>query len=112
MSKHEQETDRTDYRYFIDDGSGVERETDMEGFISLERSCGFRPKPGCGPMATAGFSSGNRQGRIETPFPGPAKIFDSETGETTPAEDSASAYDRAREQNAAIGKRRYFAQRA
>lgn len=57
--------DRTGERYFITDSDGVETETDAAGFIKLERQCGFTPKSGCGPFATAGFSSGNRRGRIE-----------------------------------------------
>lgn len=57
--------DRTADRYFITDDDGVEQETDEAGFIAMERRCGFRPKPGCGPFATANFSSGKRSGRIE-----------------------------------------------
>lgn len=56
--------DRSGDRYFITT-DGVERETDQAGYVSLERSCGFRPKPGCGPEATASFSRGDVGGRIE-----------------------------------------------
>lgn len=59
------EIDRSGERYFVTDHDGAERETDAAGFIAMERRCGFRPKPGCGPFATAGFSSGHRGGRIE-----------------------------------------------
>lgn len=55
-------------RYFLT-VNDVEREVDAEAFIAMERACGFHPKPGCGPFATAGFSShgmdGCRKGRIE-----------------------------------------------
>lgn len=102
--------DRTGYRYFIDNGDG-ERETDINGYIDFERSCGFHPKPGCGPLATGGFTSGNRSGRYEAPFPGPARILDGDTGESEPVANSTIAFDRAREMNDNLGaerRRRYF----
>ena len=102
------EIDRSRDRYFITEGDDVERETDGAGFISLERSCGFRPKPGCGPFATGGFSSGNRSGRIETWFEGRARITDGSTGETSSHDTCTEAYDRAREMNAREGRRRYY----
>jgi hypothetical protein len=105
-------SDRTGERYFITDTDGVERETDAAGFIQLERSCGFRHKPGCGPFATGGFSSGKREGRIERMFDGPAVVMDGETGEREPASDSDAAHDRARELNAGLKRRRHFAMRA
>lgn len=58
------ERDKTGERYFVTDDDGIERETDQAGFIAMERRCGFRPKPGCGPFATAGFSSGTASCRI------------------------------------------------
>ena len=104
--------DRTGERYFVTDHDGVERETDARGFIAMEANCGFRPKPGCGPFATGGFSSGRRGGRIERPFDGAAVVLDTETGEREPAADSAAAHDRARALNAAAGRRRHHAMRA
>lgn len=52
-------------RYFVTDDDGIERETDQTGFITMERRCGFHPKPSCGPFATGGFSQGGRSDRIE-----------------------------------------------
>lgn len=63
-------TRRSSDRYFVTEDDGIERETDAAGFLAMERQCGFRPKPGCGPFATAGFSSGTRGGRIEFAPPG------------------------------------------
>jgi hypothetical protein len=106
------EIDRSGERYFIADNDGIERETDAAGFIAHERSCGFRPKPGCGPFATGGFTSGNRHGRVERAFDGPAVVMDGDTGERLAVADSDAAHDRARELNAAEGRRRHFAMRA
>ena len=33
-------------------------------FVEAERAAGFYPKPGCGPVATAGFSSGVVEGKV------------------------------------------------
>jgi len=53
------------YKYYIKvDGFG-EKEVAQKEFISFERQAGFRPKPGCGPVATGGFMSGNICGRTE-----------------------------------------------
>ena len=40
-------------------------EVTQEEFIQAERSAGFRPKPGCGPVATGGFDSGALSGSIK-----------------------------------------------
>lgn len=40
-------------------------EVTQEEFIQAERSAGFRPKPGCGPVATGGFGSGIISGSIK-----------------------------------------------
>ena len=106
------EYDRSGERYFITDDDGIEIETDAAGFIAMEARCGFRPKPGCGPFATGGFSSGDREGRIEREFDGLAVILDGDTGDREEMADSAAAHDRAREQNAGLRRRRYFALRA
>lgn len=40
----------------------------LEEWCAAEAEAGFRPKPGCGPAATAGFSTsvhGGIEGRIE-----------------------------------------------
>jgi len=44
-------------------------EVSQEKFVQAERAAGFRPKPGCGPVATGGFSNGSVCGRVayETP---------------------------------------------
>jgi len=52
-------------RYFVKDGEGPEREVTQDEYVATERSAGFRPKPGCGPEATASFSSGRLSGRVE-----------------------------------------------
>lgn len=41
------------------------QEVTQEEFVQAERSAGFRPKPGCGPCATAGFSSGSISGKVQ-----------------------------------------------
>lgn len=51
--------------YFLRFGNGPEREVTEEEFIAVERSAGFYPKAGCGPLATGGFSKGDVSGRIE-----------------------------------------------
>lgn len=40
-------------------------EVSEKQFINAERAAGFRPKPGCGPVATGGFISGSTLGRVE-----------------------------------------------
>ena len=39
-------------------------EVTLEQYCAAERNAGFRPKPGCGPTATASFSSGNTHGKV------------------------------------------------
>jgi len=39
-------------------------EVTQEEFILAERAAGFRPKHGCGPVATGGFGSGGIQGSV------------------------------------------------
>lgn len=102
-------TNRGHDRYFVTDHDGVERETDSNGYISMERSCGFHPKPGCGPFATGGFTSGDRAGRIEHWFDGPAQVLDGDTGEVQPFGGCAEANDHARALNAQQPRRRYYA---
>lgn len=106
------ERDHGGERYFITDHDGIERETDADGFITLERNCGFRPKSGGWTFATGGFSSGDRGGRIEYAFDGPAIVLNGDTGEREAAADSRTAHDRARELNAGLRHRRHFAMRA
>jgi len=111
IDRGEMVIDRSHDRYFVTE-DGVETETTMEGFVAMERRCGFHPKPGCGPIATGSFSSGSRSGRIEHWFDGPAKVFDTDTGDEEPVEDCETAFDRARELNRAEGRRRHYAQPA
>lgn len=40
------------------------QEATKEQFIQAKRSAGFRPKDGCGRMATAGFDNGTLRGRV------------------------------------------------
>jgi len=56
-------------RYFLkmNFGNSPEVEVTEEEFCNAERASGFRPKKGCGPTATAGFSSGAISGRVEFP---------------------------------------------
>jgi hypothetical protein len=51
-------------RYWLKTGELAWQECTQEQFVSAERSAGFRPKPGCGPVATGGFGSGDRRGRV------------------------------------------------
>ena len=39
-------------------------EVTEEEFAEAERSAGFYPKPGCGPVATGGFSDGSVEGEV------------------------------------------------
>lgn len=99
-------------RYFVTDHDGIERETDAEGYLSMERSCGFRPKPGCGPFATAGFSRDGRSGRIAPWFDGPADVYDILTGAVEHFADCRLAVDHAVAENAGESRTRYVVQRA
>lgn len=47
-------------------------EVSQDEWIAAERAAGFRPKPGCGPLATGGFSSGNVSGTYTTDGKEPA----------------------------------------
>lgn len=39
-------------------------EVTQDEFVRAERGAGFRPKPGLGPVATGGFTSGGITGRV------------------------------------------------
>lgn len=52
-------------RYFIKIKGFGEKEVDQETYVQFEQEAGFYPKPGCGPEATGGFSSGSVSGRIK-----------------------------------------------
>ena len=41
------------------------KEVSQDEFVKAERHAGFRPKPGCGPVATAGFNGGGLEGYVE-----------------------------------------------
>lgn len=95
-------------RYFVTDHDDVERETDARGFIDMERRCGFRPKPGCGPFATGGFSQGNRGGRIERWIDGPVILVDLHgEKDDVPYPECDEARDAARALNAEAGTLRH-----
>ncbi len=53
-------------RYWIKKGDKAWEEVSQAAFVDAERNAGFQPKPGCGPLATAGFSGGTPtiKGRI------------------------------------------------
>lgn len=51
-------------RYWLKAGDLAWQECTQEQFVHAERSAGFRPKEGCGPVATGGFGSGDRYGRV------------------------------------------------
>lgn len=100
-------------RYFVTDHDGIERETDARGFLDMERSCGFRPKPGCGPFATGGFSHGTRSGRIEMWIEGPVVLVDlHDEKDDVPYEGCREARDAARALNAEAGTMRHVVKRA
>lgn len=52
-------------KYFIEVKGFGEKEVTKEEFIKFERQAGFRPKNGCGDVATGGFCSGSISGRVE-----------------------------------------------
>jgi hypothetical protein len=56
---------RRSTRYFLkpDTERAVWQEVTEEEFARAERSAGFYPKPGCGPVATGGFSASGQRGR-------------------------------------------------
>jgi hypothetical protein len=51
-------------RYWLQTGTLAWQEATREQFIQAERNAGFHPKPGCGDIATAGFSGRSTKGRI------------------------------------------------
>lgn len=105
--------DRSRDRYFVTDGDGGERETDIDGYIHMERICGFTPKSGCGPVATGSFSSGDRAGRIEMWFEGAAKVVDLHGREDDESfEDCHTAQDHARRLNRPYPSTRFVARSA
>lgn len=53
------------YRYYLSTDIHEEKEVTQEEFIKFERNLGFFPKPGCGPVATGGFSKNGINGRTE-----------------------------------------------
>lgn len=56
---------RRNTRYFLAPitSDPIWQEVTEDQFVNAERGAGFRPKPGCGPVATGGFSSGGQSGR-------------------------------------------------
>lgn len=53
--------------YYLQIADGPRQRVSQEEFVSAERAAGFRPKPGCGPVATGGFSSGPIRGSVDFP---------------------------------------------
>lgn len=51
-------------RYWLRISGHAWQEATKDQFVQAERSAGFRPKPGCGDVATGGFSNGSLQGRV------------------------------------------------
>jgi hypothetical protein len=47
--------------------SGFYSQVSLEQWCQAERGAGFHPKPGCGPTATGGFSSGGLSGTAQYP---------------------------------------------
>lgn len=62
------EEHRRQTRYFLAPSTKdpLWQEVTQEEFVNAERAAGFRPKPGCGPVATAGFAAGSIKGRTYT----------------------------------------------
>ena len=50
--------------YWLKADWGSWTEVTQAQFVAAERAAGFRPKPGLGPVATGGFSSGSIHGAI------------------------------------------------
>jgi hypothetical protein len=55
---------RRNTRYFLAPATenAVWQEVTEQEFVNAERGAGFRPKPGCGPVATGAFSAGGQRG--------------------------------------------------
>jgi hypothetical protein len=51
-------------RYWLRAKGTKWQEVDQGKFVEAERSAGFYPKAGCGPVATAGFSNGSVEGQV------------------------------------------------
>ena len=56
-------TSFTGIKYQIKMGKGKWRTVSLDEYVAMERLCGFRPKPGCGPTATASFGSTKMEGK-------------------------------------------------
>jgi hypothetical protein len=56
---------RRNTRYFLAPVTSepIWQEVTEQEFVNAERGAGFYPKPGCGPVATGGFSAGGQRGR-------------------------------------------------
>jgi len=53
-------------RYYLKADHQTEwREVTQDKFIDAEQAEGFRPKPGCGPVATSGFTGDVISGRVD-----------------------------------------------
>jgi hypothetical protein len=53
-------------RYYLKADHQTEwQEVSQEQFVTAESNAGFRPKPGCGPVATGGFSGSGMRGRVD-----------------------------------------------
>lgn len=51
-------------RYWLRAKGTKWQEVSQDKYIDAERSAGFHPKEGCGPVATAGFSNGSAEGKV------------------------------------------------
>lgn len=51
-------------RYWLRTETSPWEEATEEQFVQAERSAGFYPKLGCGPVATGGFSKGDSEGKV------------------------------------------------
>lgn len=64
--RYESSAAHTEPRYYLGVVGHPESmvEVTEEEFVRAERGAGFRPKPGLGPVATGGFSSGGIRGSV------------------------------------------------
>lgn len=65
LRQRNEENKMADKYYLKADWQKDWTEVTQEEFIKAERAAGFHPKWGCGPVATAGFTSGMVSGKVE-----------------------------------------------
>jgi hypothetical protein len=65
LSRGERNTMMNERYYLKADHQTEWQEVTQEQFVNAEQAAGFRPKDGCGPVATGGFTGRGMRGRVE-----------------------------------------------